>query len=172
MKNVTTRQRSLFLAAKLYELAAEFTDAELQQMLRESPSDGSGLAVQSAIKVLMDLHRLAETQSGQSATYSSARVPPGAQEVSIGNAPSRQASSLTALFSDKTAFPTVADIADVMRSPVRPKESRERYVARMVKHVESLSSRDRADFFESIAMRLNKAPESFISKWSKVIGDL
>jgi hypothetical protein len=161
MNNVTARQRYLYLSAKLYALAAEFTDTELAAMLHAQSRDSqtAGATIQ-VIRALIKLHRSSESYS-RSETQASEQDEPGP--------PSRQASSLLALFDDKSAFPSVANIASVVDIPARSKEARDRYVARVTRQVDAMSKKEQAEFFDGLAARLQKQPESFISKWSKVI---
>jgi len=169
VRNQTSRQMSLYLSAKLYELAAGFTDTELQAILSDDSSHLKTPAIRDAIRALMRLHQ--ETEAPPSVTAGSPQqgVIPGDATV---RTPSRQASSLSLLLQDRAIFPTVTDIASVVRMEARQKESRERYIARVTRQVELMSARERADFFDGLTSRLKRQPENFISKWSKVIKEL
>jgi hypothetical protein len=166
MKNMTPRQRYLYLSAKLYELAAEFTDSDLIAMLRERSTEGNAAnATNSVIRALMDLHRSPSERSNRHIDYEMG------DQGNQSQPPSQQASSLLALLEDRSAFPSVAGIAAVVGLPARPKEARNRYIARVIRQVEAMTKQDRANVFEGLAIHLNRQPESFISKWSKVIKD-
>jgi Arc/MetJ-type ribon-helix-helix transcriptional regulator len=169
VRNFTSRQKSLYLAAKLYELAAEFTDDELQTMLQEHFRQSASSAIQAAIQALMQLHKESETVEQPSANAS----PPGAQVADAANrARSPQTAYLADLFDDRTAFPTVADIADALRIEAKPKEARERYIARASRMVDAMDVQAKATFFAELRSRLNTRPNNFISKWSKLIKEM
>lgn len=172
MKNMTTRQRSLYLSAKLYELAAEFTDSELSEILSEQSTRSKPIAISQAIRALMQLHD--EVMPPESKADSTDREVARAvnAEEAADRTPSRQTSSLPTLLDDREAFPTVADIAKALRIDARPKEPRDRYVTRVTKLVENMSSRERSMFFNELAITLNKRPDNFISRWSKLIKEL
>jgi hypothetical protein len=163
MNRMTARQRYLYLSGKLYELAAEFTDSELVAMLREQSRDADATnATAHGIRALMELHRSPAT----------ARIEDDVGENgNQGQPPSQQASSLLALFEDRAAFPTVARMAAVVGIPARTKEARDRYVARVVRQVDAMSKQERSSFFGTLAKHFNRQPESFISKWARVIKD-
>lgn len=169
---MTPRQKSLYLAAKLYELAAEFTDSELQAMLREQPRQVVPSAVYSAIRALIQLHK--ETENSEQAFESSSMPVEISPEISESTTRTRslQTASLSDLFEDRTAFPAVADIADVLQIEARPKEARDRYIARATRIVEAMDSRAKSAFFNELSARLNTRPNSFISKWSKLIKEM
>lgn len=166
MNRMTARQRYLYLSAKLYELAAEFTDSELVAMLREQSKDRSATdATIQAVRALLELHR---SPSGENIP----RIERDLIEQGSPSLPtSQQGSSLLALFEDGVEFPTVARIAALVGVPARTKEARNRYLARMVRRVDAMTKQERARFFGDMATRLNRQPESFIAKWSKVIKD-
>jgi len=167
---MTSRQKSLYLAAKLYELAAEFTDEELKVMLQEQTRMAASVAVQAAIRALIELHReptpsVEEITNGVSAQ--------DAKHDTHALQTSSEASSIAAMFDDRSAFPTVAAISEAVQIECRPKESRERYMARVVRHIESMSASERKVFFDGLATRLNNnQADNFISRWSRLIKEM
>lgn len=167
---MTSRQKSLYLAAKLYELAAEFTDDELKVMLQEQTRMAASAAVQAAIRALIELHReptpsVEEITSSGSAEH--AKSDAHTQEASS------EASSIAAMFDDRSAFPTVAAISGAVQIEGRPKESRERYMARVIRHIESMSASERRAFYDGLASRLNSnQADNFISRWSRLIKEM
>lgn len=167
MKTMTPRQRTLHLIAKLYELAAEFTGGELQDICNEQSRQPKSAAIQAAIKALIQLHE--EMEGG---------ARPGAlREVNAASAaretlPVSEASSLAELLNDRRSFATVAEIADAIQIEARPKESRERYISRVSRLLGTMDSRDREIFLNKIGARLNTRPESFFSNWSKLIREM
>lgn len=165
MNKSTVRQRRLYLSAKLYELAAEFTDTELAAMLSQQILEGGRHKPSSqVIRALLQLHHNEVDQNPSHPTNLDVRSDRKRQA-------SSQASSLVALFNDTSAFPSVASIAEITGFSSRIKESRERYTTRLINHVDALAKQDRLEFLEAINKRLQRQPDSFISKWSKVIKD-
>lgn len=168
---MTPRQKSLYLAAKLYELAAEYTDSELQAMLREQSRQVVPSAVFAAIRALIQLHK--ENQAGEHASVESSSIERSSETPeSPTRTRSLQTASLSDLFEDRVAFPAVADIAEVLQIEARPKEARDRYISRASRIVETMDSRAKAVFFNELSARLNTRPNSFISKWSKLIKEM
>jgi hypothetical protein len=169
-KSQTSRQKSLYVVAKLYELAAEFTDSEFASMLAEQQHQATSPALIGALKSLRRLHNYPgrEDQVEEGALEALQR-PLLEPSESVGTAYTPESASLSAMFQDRVAFPTVAEIADVLRIPVRPKEARDRYLARVMKQIDSMPSDSRGEFFRELSSRLNTRPNSFISKWSKLI---
>jgi len=171
MKNLPTRQKSLYLVAKLYELAAEFTELELRAILSEQSTRSKPIAISQAIMALVQLHN--EFLSSEAKVDAASQNAENAKDAKgEDRAPSRQTSSLPALLDDREMFPTVAEIAKALKIEARPEESRDRYVARVTKLVEGMSIRDRLAFFDGLANALNKSPDNFISRWSKLIKEL
>lgn len=160
---MTSRQKSLYLIAKLYELAAEFTDAELREIAKNQSQQAQSIDIQNAIEALIQLHAAAE--NGETPSF-------GREASSRDTMPTAEASSLAELLDDRTAFPTVGDIAAILAIDARPKEARGRYIARVSRIVGSMASRDRAMFLKRVAEKVNKRPDSFISNWSKLIKEM
>jgi hypothetical protein len=172
MSKSTLSQRSLYLVSRLYELAAEFNDIELQEILHEKSFRSKMPAVKQAIQALRDMHDIAyASQIGAQPVEATTTILDFSDELH-SQLQSKQASSLEALFEDRTVFPSVNDIAAAMQIERKPKESRDRYLARCTKFVQAMTSHDRALFFEKLTKRLDKQPENFISKWSKLIKEL
>lgn len=167
MRNQTPRQMRLFLSAKLYELAAEFTDSELNSILQDYSSQLTTPGIREAIRALMLLHReSADTTGSKEGIETLQRVHAQA------DTPVQQASSLSMLLHDRAVFPNISEIADAVDFPARPKEARDRYIARVTKHVESLTPLERTAFIDTLRSRLKRQPENFISKWSRLIKEL
>ena len=168
MKNLTPSHRYLYLSAKLYELAAEFSESELQTVLHELGRDGGmPSAAQQAVAGLIRLH---QSPSVKSSPSPSPRVTKRAQ-APLNFASGGHAPALLSLFADRSAFPRVANIAAVVGVPTREKEARDRYLARVARQVDAMDELDQKEFYISLNTRLQKQPESFIARWSKVIKD-
>ena len=170
MNGQNLRQRHLYLVAKLYELAAEFTDEELQRILDErfKPSDETGL--RNAIHALIELHAVPLQERLNAVTDTSIEKNKGQRTVGVSTF-----SSLQQIFGDRAAFPSLEDIAKVLPLVIepRPKEARERYISRIIRKIESLPEGDQKFFQAMLSQQLNKkSPTTFISKWTKLIKEL
>lgn len=181
MKIATSRRRLLLLASKFYELAAEFSDDELEALLHESSKHADTQILSSGIKVLMRLHKSSSSfEKFDALTPLDMPLPPALSKdwrENQTNSPfdrnfSRQPAALFALFGDRDAFPFVTDIAKVTGIPPRSKEARERYLMRLVKWAEGLTSVEREKFFNKITKELKIGREDFISNWSQLIKGL
>lgn len=173
MNKSTPRQKYLYLAARLYELAAEFTDADLRTIADSFVrKDEPGIA--KAIEALMLLHGVApespqrvvhEPKSNSKTLYSwNKKI---SQEPWSGQA-------LEDLLRDETLFPRVYDIARLIPGELAPqqKEGRSRYIRRAVKYVANLDETQKIKFGENLALELKRKPHSFLSQWKNLIKEL
>ena len=171
MKILSLRQRYLSLVARLYELAAEFDDAELKTIHQKFAS-GDSLAVQKAVNGLLLLHYASEHEKETSrtkadSTYRSATgaIADGKQPIPLGK------TTLESLLKNREAFPTLADILKITSEelPHRPKEGRERYERRLARHVGMMPEAAKQRLGAKIAEELSKRPSSFVSRWKSLI---
>ncbi|MDL9997239.1 hypothetical protein QTI24_01410 [Variovorax sp. J22P240] len=163
---MTSRQKGLYLVARLYELAAEFSDQELQEISNDQSRQPASPAIKHAIDALIQLHREVESIEPPEAVKNS--------KSSSGKviSPTAEASSLADLLGDRNSFPTVADIANALEIPARSKESRERYIARVSRLVGAMDSRGRKLLLRRVADGMDSKPGSFISSWSRLIKEM
>ena len=162
MRNSTPRQKHLYLVAKLYELAAEFSDEELRAIKLNLTRAGEDPGILRAVDALIRLHgavektlpldlpspiierkhygaslRLTpETESFVRIEYpridSPVELPTSGQ--SIGNSRDMlTARSLGELFENREIFPKVKDISDVVPGGFEPQHKESR--SRYVKRV-------------------------------------
>ncbi|MBU9415982.1 hypothetical protein KTE23_05250 [Burkholderia multivorans] len=173
MNKSTLRQKYLYLAARLYELAAEFSDSELRA-IRESFINDNEIGVAKAIDALMSLHGVATA-----ATRAPMKVlSPSRKKTQLGNpeAPEElwSGKALEDLFGNKTLFPKVQDIARIVPGDFapQPKESRDRYIRRAIKYVAEMDESRKARFRDSLASELERKPHNFLSQWKTLIKEL
>jgi hypothetical protein len=175
MINSTPRQKYLYLVARLYELAAEFTDSDLT-IISENFVGRDEPGISKAIDALMLLHGVQASQqaadqrrnrTGESRRTAVVSTPKPTRDVLSDRA-------LFDLFGDQTAFPRVQDIARVIpgRLHPQPKEGRSRFIRRAIKHIETLDAETTAEFRENLALELEKKPHNFISQWKNLIREL
>lgn len=179
MNNLSSRQKYLYLVAKLYELAAEFTDAELKTM-REGLSSTEGRGIRTAISALMQLHALTSDRRSMAASdveaYEVKRDEP--QPSQSPNASVRNRAlfirSLPEILGDKKIFPSISHIAAVVPGGItpRPKEGRERYIGRIIDLATMFSDKETEIFQRRLAEKLDTSPNTFIGQWKKLIKEM
>jgi len=173
MNNSSVRQKYLSLVARLYELAAEFTDSELRD-IRENLLGRDERGVAKAVEGLMLLHGVSRIRENDD-------VPPTAPTIvhrksarKAGGGESIQDKSLEELLGDKDIFPTIHDLVRVVPGKLEPrlKENRSRYIKRVVHHVASLDEASRNRFRKVLADELSQKSPSFVSQWKSLIREL
>lgn len=202
MNYPTPRQRGLLLIAKLYELAADFSDEELDAIYKDQVKRSQNSGVLAAIKSLSDINaenhqpastvnrvrvnldygssglkstKLSSLDNGDSEnirpipTHNRGRVN---LEHGFGGSKTAELSSLAELLADRRSFPSVADISRLVGIEARAKESRDRYILRVLKKIQGLPAGDRAELFNKIAREMKSKSGSFISNWSKLIKEM
>lgn len=166
MSNVNPRQRALLLIARLYELAADYSDEELLAILRDQSRKNNNSAVVKAIQALVGIHKETE-ESAQFSLHG--RYQEMSDRLGLQSA---EFSSLAKLLDDRSSFPTVGDIANATGIAARPKEARERYISRLVRKIEGMSASERMSVFERVAKGTKAKSGSFIASWSKLIKEM
>ncbi|WP_139206731.1 hypothetical protein [Luteibacter sp. UNCMF331Sha3.1] len=79
--------------------------------------------------------------------------------------------ALFSLLQDKSLFPSVKEISAFLPASVaaKHKESRERYVQRVMKHVMTLSDSEKREFRERLGKFVSRKPAGFVSQWKSLI---
>lgn len=169
MTNSTIRQKYLSLVARLYDLAADYTDSELRTM-HENFVAKEDQGITTAINALMMLHGavLSENKAKKSkseASPSNARTDPS----DILNE-----KSLESLLNDRDLFPSLDDIAKIVPGdfPLQNKEGRGRYIKRIVRYTLSLDNVTKDRFRKALSSELAKRPDNFVSRWKNLIREL
>jgi hypothetical protein len=170
MSSATARQRYLYLVARLYDLAAEFSDIELEKM-EAAYRQGDSTAVLEAIALLKRFHG----SKGARGIFDERRAIEATMRSERERASNRKEAwndrALIALLEDKELFPNVSDIAAVFPDEfaVRPKEARDRYVRRVMRYVTSLSDAEKSEFQAKLKSLVSRTPGGFVSQWKNLI---
>lgn len=167
MKSITMRQKYFALVARLYEIAADYSEAEIREM-REVFGKDAGLGVRRALDGLAAMHTSESHISG------SDQLAFGVSDI-VAKRESRENASLFSLLVDRELFPTTADVSNVLPKELAPlpKESRERYARRVVKHMHSLGSAERISAMDKVFHHISrmKSP-NFVETWKNLIRDM
>jgi hypothetical protein len=171
MRTTSTRQKQLYLVAKFYDLAAEFSLDELKIIRDDLSASNEQLAIRRAVDALIRLHGVGHESHLQ-------QMSSGSKNQEIDKKEQEKAASvnvryLEEIFNNKSIFPLLHDVAAVVPglSPVH-KESRSRYIKRIIHHVSSMGISEKKKFMDGLAVVLNKQPSNFISQWKVLIKDL
>jgi hypothetical protein len=184
MNDSSLRQKYLSLVARLYELAAEFTDSELKAIHENLVArDDRGIA--KAIDALMMLHGVVETAknvpSAERAGPRLPSLPPMSSSTRLVSSPpktsrkdSLSGESLEKLLNDRDIFPRTQDVVKVVPGnlQLQSKEGRGRYIKRVIRHVASLDESSRNKFRKVLSDELAKRPHNFVSQWKNLIKEL
>jgi hypothetical protein len=176
MNNSSLRQKYLSLVARLYELAAEFTDSELKA-IHETLVDKDERGIAKAVDALMLLHGVVATARNVPVSESAgARVFSSSSSSSqkFSRSDSLSSEFLEKLLSDRDLFPNTQDVVKLVPGDLRlqHKESRGRYIKRVIRHVASLDESSRNRFRKILADELAKRPPNFVSQWKTLIKEL
>ena len=148
--------------ARLYELAADFNQHQLIEIRRDATNKSNKLVFDVA-SLLIDLHEnkvaRSDSQSQNKTTaYKEEKVPE--------------------VLSSRKVFPSNTVLSEFARSiidiPEKKKESRNRLVSRILRAIESSSSKDKASFQRALEEHIAKQTDAsdFVSQWTKIIRDL
>lgn len=175
MTNDSIRRKYLALVARFYELAADHADSELREMKeRMVPRDAEGIS--KAIEALMLLHAIGNTSESKKNFHVTENV--ATKRYQLVSRASRSdvlhGEYLELLLRDQALFSTVKDIAKVVPGNLQPqpKESRSRYVKRVVRYVDSLDETGKRQLKEALSDELTKKPGNFVSQWQSLIREL
>jgi hypothetical protein len=162
MTTKSETQTYLGFLARLYELASQYEPATLRLIRRYASSRGD----QAALLVINALSQLTERSVGND-------VPKAPTNTDLTN---REIVFRDALMS-RELFPSVDAIANSLSGhfnlPPRPKESRERYVKRLVAAMKNVAPDRRSGIESAIRNRIAHVPNAdFVSRWSKLIRNL
>lgn len=176
MRNSTPRQKHLYLVARLYELAAEFSDEELRAVSSALKSSDEDSAIRQAVDALVRLHGVVENDARRLAQAE--ELQENDVEFVQMQLPYRRGSLsaryLTELFENRDIFPRVQDIAELVPGSLdpAPKEGRHRYIRRVAKFVASLDETEKIAFKAALSKKLERQSGGFISQWKNLIREL
>lgn len=172
MNNSSLRQKYLSLVARLYELAAEFSDSELRS-IHDNFVKKDEHGIEKAISALISLH--GGTPHGAAArNYKIAHEHVIPTNSRAPHADILNEKSLGELLGDKDLFPNLNDIARIVPRglPLQNKEGRGRYIGRVIRHITTLSESEREIFRTALSLELEKRPTNFVSRWKNLIREL
>ena len=152
----------LKFVARLYELAADFDQHQLMEIRCIARNKNNRLVVNMA-SLFMDFRgdkepRTDSRQKKQSAVYSE--------------------EAFFEVLSSKKVFPSNTALSEFAHSiidfPVKPKESRNRLVSRILSTIRNGSSKERASFRRALEEHIirQNGTFDFVSRWTKIIRDL
>lgn len=169
--NQNIRRNRLRLLSSLYEVAARFTEKELIEIRDDEEGDTS---TRNFAGLMLRLHS-AGRASGSDLRQKSETPVVGERLKARVSTPRRREVALREILMSSDLFNGPSDIAAAIPVPIklRHKESRVRYINRVVDAFRRLPDEGQIDFVRSIQERLSsKDSGSFVNRWSKLIRDL
>lgn len=163
-----TRKNRMRLLASFYEIAARFTEKELIDIRDEIGGDSLSKELSSLI---LSAHDNLPNGVGRPRE---GRVLQGQQRESVST-PRRREAALKEILSSRELFSSPRDISDNVpgAAELRPKESREKYVNRILTQFRTLSSSEQLNFTSALQKRLEiKGSGNFVSRWSRLIREI
>lgn len=173
MTDRSSRQIYLQLTACLYELAAKFSRSELRAARNVAAAENNTMTL-AAIQTLLALHSDELRSEPQLVSDQKIKQSPDPMRNSE-SAERRRDRMLKEMLMSRELFLTPADIASgiPISMPLKPKESREKYVNRVVSRFRELDVAKRQLFMDSLQSAMSKTGSgSFVSRWSRLIKDL
>jgi hypothetical protein len=173
MTDRNSRQIYLQLTAQLYDLASKFSHAELRAARDVARAENNGMSI-AAIDMLLSLHRAEAPKSTRPAADNHAyrlQEPEAKSE----NAERRRVRMLKEMLMSRELFANPSEIATSIpiSLPLKPKESREKYVNRVLVRFRKLDSVKKQEFMDTLqAVMARASSSSFVSRWSRAIKDL
>lgn len=167
MKPTTMRQKYFSIVARLYEIAADYSEEEIREMLEVFGKD-AGFGVRRALDGLAAIHSAEPPMSARD------QLAFGVSDI-VSKREARANTSLFSLLVDRELFPATADISDVLPKELapQPKESRERYARRVVKHIHSLEASERINVMGKVLNYIgSKKSPGFVETWKTLIRDM
>jgi len=167
--NQNIRKNRMRLLASFYEIASRFTEKELKEIRDDIGGDNVSKELSALMLRLNAIDELTEV----SITKIS-KVPHSQGRGSVST-PKRREFALKEILSSRELFSTTLEIAKTIPIAVelRPKESRQKYVNRILAEFRSLSEQQQVAFTEVIQKRLEvKGAGNFVSRWSRLIREL
>lgn len=166
--NQNIRKNRLRLLSSFYEVASRFTEKELVEIR----DDASGDAVSKNLaSLILASHSVDEPFRQPRSTEVRISLPP---RESVSN-PKRREAALREILSSKELFSSPSDIARSVpvQTELRPKESREKYVNRILAQFRGLSAQEQLEFTGAIQKKLeSRGAGNFVSRWSRLIREL
>lgn len=161
MNKADTRKKYLRFTSRLYEIASEFDESffiEIDSSVDFNVNPAVRRAARSLLMLMADPRKVDSRDS-----------------VSRKISHAVSGDSLTEFFQTRELFPTSFDISASLpfKLDVKPKESRDRYVKRLVAFINKLSPVEKIHTIEIIQKKVSsKMGSGFVTNWSKLIRGL
>jgi len=181
MSSSSYRQKHLALVARLYELAAQFSDEELREIRATLTRSSDEAGLRAAIDALIQMHESLSVKAKSpvaSATRDFARDLKAVTERPrriVSRRHSVSGAMLREILQNSEAFPKIQDVAALMPIDLQPlpKEGRDRYVRRILRVIDTLEESKRAHIRAAVELALKqKGSGTFISDWKSLIKGL
>jgi hypothetical protein len=172
MTDRSSRQIYLQLTANLYELASKYSRDELRAARDVARSENNALSI-SAIDMLLALHSGDQHKAARRSSQNVSRSPDG--EYKSESADRRRVGMLKEILMSHELFANASEVAKAVpiSLPLKPKESREKYVNRILVRFRGLDAAKQQEFMEGLQAFLGRtSSSSFVSRWSRAIKDL
>ena len=166
MANDTLAKYLKFLA-RLYDLVADFDERELMDIQRSATREHKEL-ISAIASLLMELRRYESSSAKRKSNPDSA----------IADLTGNSDEALREVLSSRNIFPSNAALAEFVCShffvPTRPKDSRDRIVARVLRASEEAGSKKRNSFKKALEAHIvhENAGSDFVARWTKLIRSL
>lgn len=176
MKSV--RQSYFRILSRLYDLASEFSVDELREVQAAFLQRGNESHA-TVVGALIEIHNNASVGGSGREAKRSELVSQSIENHSVGNERTRSSQRQIAALSDLLmlhgVFESLEEMDHVLNINVhpRPKESRRRYVGRVMSVYKGLSENEKVDIKSKVMSHTeSRVPRSFVSRWSNLIKDL
>lgn len=176
MNQKTVRQSYFRILSRLYDLASEFSVDELKDV-QEAFIERGNNSHATVVGSLIEIHNnaavgMTKQASGLPLLKSEFPSPTKRSSASTDN---RRLLALRNLLMIPEVFETTRDIQNLpsVRVEHRPKESRERYIKRVIAAYNNMSNEQKKALRKGIADHVaRKSSQSFVSRWTSLIKDL
>lgn len=180
MNQKSVRQNYFRILSRLYDLASEFSIDELNDV-REAFIERGNNSHAVVVGSLIDIHnnaavgveKVVPSSPSTSELVAESQLTP--KERQSTNTEKRKLIAIRNLLMMSEIFKNISDIAGINSIHLKPKykESREKYVKRVMSSYHNMSTEDKKSFRKEIADHVaKKSSQSFVSKWSSLIKDL
>jgi hypothetical protein len=177
MSDRTLRQNYFKILSGLYDLASEFSVEELDR-LEKAFLDRGNISHATVIRALAEIHKSTALGAAEPMRANERLSPNISTDYSsrgVNVSATRRAAALRDLLMTKELLPTPVQIAKIIPIDlaIKEKESREKYVGRVVATFRNLSSVEQESFISKVVAHLSaRSGRTFVSKWSNLIRDL
>lgn len=172
MTDRNSRQIYLQLTAYLYELASKFSRGELRAARDVARLENNRVSI-TAIDTLLALHSGEQQKPTGTPSNHINRV--SNRDNRSEGSERRRVRMLKEILMSPELFANVTEISAriPIALPLKPKESREKYVNRVLARFRTLDAAKKQEFMDSLQKAIGRASSSsFVSRWSRLIKEL